>query len=419
VGKIWFEVNHDVLESVQTAGFIVTGSLETRASQIAEEVAMKSAIDRKIPYSGLGIVLMVMVLIGTQSWAARGGNGGKNNGGEYTCSTCLEINDPSEIIGFQVDILGSPDGDDIRGGSRIDLIKGGDGGDGIRGLGGPDELHGEGGGDYIEGGEGNDVLYGQEGGDLLNGGPGHDELYGGAGDEDNLVATEGYDIYDGGDGTEDWIVFSNALLVNADLGTGEFDAFFVTGQEFGQFINIEAIWGSPGNDVIHGGENADILIGAEGDDQIFGHAGDDEIHAQEGDDFVYGGSGNDVITGWGGNDSLYGESGDDQLSGPGGSDQNDDILIGGAGCDAFQFNRAWGRDTIEDFKNDCPTEVIDLSGRNCGPRKFSGFEDLDTYVEGTDLVIEFTYRCGGQNEGGFIVIKDGKDLELSPSDFVF
>lgn len=98
-------------------------------------------------------------------------------------------------------ILGSSDGDKIRGTSFKDIIKGDGGGDAIYGRDGQDRLSGGGGGDDIDGGSGSDRIYGGGGGDLLEGRSGHDRLKGGGGD-DNLKGGKGDDTLVGGNGAD-------------------------------------------------------------------------------------------------------------------------------------------------------------------------------------------------------------------------
>lgn len=114
------------------------------------------------------------------------------------------------------------------------------------------------------------------------------------------------------------------------------------------FVNVERIYGSTGNDVVRaaqlsshgpdghgisifsgaGNDNivasnfADFLDGGEGNDTIFAGSGDDFINSSEGDDLIYGGNGQDNIR-WGvgstfdhdpGNDTIFGGAGDDLIN---------------------------------------------------------------------------------------------------------
>ncbi|MEN7531874.1 calcium-binding protein, partial [Cupriavidus sp. DL-D2] len=99
----------------------------------------------------------------------------------------------NSIVGLQ-DFAGTfygyGDNDAIYGGSKSDVIDGGDGHDTLYGrdgndtlIGGDgyDTLYGEAGDDTLIGGAGNDTLYGGDGADILDGGAGNDTLYGGDG----------------------------------------------------------------------------------------------------------------------------------------------------------------------------------------------------------------------------------------------
>ena len=126
------------------------------------------------------------------------------------------------------------------------------------------------------------------------------------------------------------------------------------------------------NDVMDGNGGADTMDGGAGDDMMDGGTGNDSMQGGYGDDHLQGGTGNDTLDGGRGNDYLEGGDGDDVLlsrsdageqragqlvlgepSRPeGGSidpdylkladwvDQEleaDDVLVGGAGADKFQF----------------------------------------------------------------------------------
>lgn len=127
-----------------------------------------------------------------------------------------------------------------------------------------------------------------------------------------------------------------------------------------------------GDDLIDGEAGNDTIDGGAGDDTLTGGSGRDQIDGGYGDDHLIGGSGNDTLDGGRGSDLLEGGSGDDVLlsrsdageqragqlvlgdpSRPDGNsidpqylklvdwvDQEltaDDVLVGGAGADHFQF----------------------------------------------------------------------------------
>ncbi|MEL7464658.1 MAG: LamG-like jellyroll fold domain-containing protein [Pseudomonadota bacterium] len=128
-----------------------------------------------------------------------------------------------------------------------------------------------------------------------------------------------------------------------------------------------------GDDEFSGGAGGDTILGEAGDDTLSGESGNDSILGGYGDDLVYGGSGADTMDGGRGSDLLFGGSGNDVLRSrsdvgedragqlvlgepsrpnePGTIDETylklidwvdqpligDDILVGGAGNDHFQF----------------------------------------------------------------------------------
>jgi hypothetical protein len=128
------------------------------------------------------------------------------------------------------DIIGSADGDSIRGGPGPNWIEGRAGNDRIWGEGGSDFIHGNSGNDRLSGGPvldflngwgGNDRLYfgsgsdyglGMGGNDLLRGGtgsdrplqggPGRDRIWGGSGD-DRLLGQQDRDLIRPGDGADE------------------------------------------------------------------------------------------------------------------------------------------------------------------------------------------------------------------------
>lgn len=143
------------------------------------------------------------------------------------------------------------------------------------------------------------------------------------------------------------------------------------------------------DDVIDGLGGNDTIDGMAGDDTLDGGSGNDSIQGGYGDDHVIGGTGNDTLDGGRGNDYLEGGDGDDVLlsrsdtgeqragqlvlddpSRPeGGSidpeylklydwiDQEiagDDVLVGGAGADKFQFETLINgkKDILAEHTND-------------------------------------------------------------------
>ena len=125
----------------------------------------------------------------------------------------------------------------------------------------------------------------------------------------------------------------------------------------------DMIEGMGGNDTIDGMAGDDMLDGGDGNDSIQGGYGDDHLKGGDGNDTLDGGRGNDYLEGGDGDDVLLSRSDageqragqlvlDDPSRPEGGSidqeylkladwiDQEieaDDVLVGGAGADKFQF----------------------------------------------------------------------------------
>ena len=157
----------------------------------------------------------------------------------------------------------------------------------IKGYSGDDLLIGGFGNDHLDGGADDDILYGDDGMDVLAGGSGNDRLDGGKG-------------------------FDKAIFGNADnrIDLRSTRAQY-TGEGFDTLINIEAVNGGGGNDLIIGNALANLLEGGSGDDKLYGLNGDDRLDGGSGDDLLVGGLGQDVMTGGSGQDTFsVGHGGD-------------------------------------------------------------------------------------------------------------
>jgi len=160
----------------------------------------------------------------------------------------------------------------------------------IKGYSGDDVLIGGFGNDYLDGGADDDILYGADGMDVLSGGRGNDRL-------------------DGGKGF-DKAIFGNA---NNRIDLRSTRAQY-TGEGFDTLINIEAVNGGGGDDLIIGNALGNLLEGAAGNDKLYGLDGNDRLDGGRGDDDLIGGLGQDVMTGGRGKDTFYvGHGGDVDL----------------------------------------------------------------------------------------------------------
>jgi len=149
---------------------------------------------------------------------------------------------PGELVGTDGDdyLLGT-DGDDV--------ITGGRGHDTMDGAGGNDLFP-------IEGrNQGKDRIIGGAGFDIVTGGPGDDTFR-----LTELGPTDSLEVIDGGDG-------HNLLLGAGGRNILDFSAT--------QLLQIAAIDGRGGRDVITGSAGDDLLVGGRGNDTLSGGAGDD------------------------------------------------------------------------------------------------------------------------------------------------
>ena len=160
-------------------------------------------------------------------------------------------------------------------------------------------------------------LAGGGGDDRLDGGLGADEFEGGAGSD-----TVTYERHESG----------VAATIDGAANDGNAQDLNPRSQLSDMIEeDVEALVGSPGDDVLKGSSVRNALEGGGGDDHLDAGSGDDTLSAGPGADYASGGSGDDLLTGDDGADTLAGGDGGDTLSG----DEGDDALDGGAGPDAL------------------------------------------------------------------------------------
>ena len=195
----------------------------------------------------------------------------------------------------------------IIGNSRDNSLQGIDGNDTIDGLAGRDSLFGGTGDDSLNGGDDNDWLVGSAGDDTLDGGAGFDTLVGGDGNDTIMGGpggsfieqgsyggnSPGVDVIEGGtDNSTDWVTYEGAKgAIVVDLAAGTISGGGLDGAGSATISSIEAVIGSPFNDLIVGDSNTDDLIGGAGDDTLEGGAGPgfDSLEGDAGADvFVFG-----------------------------------------------------------------------------------------------------------------------------------
>lgn len=244
----------------------------------------------------------------------------------------------------------------LEGNGGDDVLTGSDG-DGTGGAVGPgglpvayneEALH-------LSGGDGDDTLEGGTGDDFLRGDLGSDVIDGRSdtGDFDCDVTSDPNQLFWN---TGDTVSYGNGPgPVQVNLGALPFGVGLATGaQGDDELFNVEAVVGSPGNDLLKGDRKRNIIVGWEGDDVVFGGLGNDCLAGQAGADDVIGWFGNDIVHGGDGNDAVHGNLGNDQVFGGHGGDAlhgdfgNDqlfadddefDTVNGGAGSDSADVDK--------------------------------------------------------------------------------
>jgi Ca2+-binding RTX toxin-like protein len=214
----------------------------------------------------------------------------------------------------------------------------------LDGGGGSDVVSGHG---TLDGGSGDDQLTGSLGADILRGSSGRDLLDGGLGPDD-IAGGSGFDTLRYPDRT---------TPVNVTVGSGSNNDGGLEDQGAGKRDNVhgdvEAVIGTPQNDVLVGDSSGETLDGGAGNDVLIGNNGSDTLIGLDGADLLFGGGGNDALLGLFGPDSLFGGPGNDRLSGG----PDDDFLVGGSGSDRLKgksgIDQLRARDGIRDVKINC------------------------------------------------------------------
>lgn len=253
-----------------------------------------------------------------------------------------------------------------------------------------------------------DSIVALAGDDAVFDGNGNDSVYGGSGD-DYISATglADNDIFNGGLGI-DYLSYANVLdsvTINLSLQTAQ---GVLVGND--TLVSIEYAQGSQGDDIIIGNRFFNILDGRQGNDAIYGGGSNDDFAGQMGNDSLYGGTGRDrarydyedgtnggthgifadlntntVVDCSGGTDQLVSiediegsifddiilgrngqkDSGQNDLKGEGGDDTIDgrggiDILTGNEGSDTFVFSTGFAAGSNYDYVLDFEHAVDEL-----------------------------------------------------------
>ncbi|MRR50604.1 MAG: DUF4347 domain-containing protein, partial [Rhodocyclaceae bacterium] len=284
-----------------------------------------------------------------------------------TGSQLIDSDEGSDTLAGVENLVGSTRGDTLIGDEFDNILLGGEGDDRLVGNEGADILIGEEGRDRLEGGDGDDLLDGGDKGDTLVGGGGLDTAS--YADARNAVTVNLKTGVNTGDEAEGDILQEIENLVGSGFGDT------LTGDDLDNVLN-----GGGGNDTLDGGLGDDFLGGGAGDDKITGGGhgtkGDTASYQEApaavdvvlgvkaldgygGSDTltdiqnIYGSVNDDILVGDGNSNTLWGNEGNDRLTGGAGDDVliggvGDDILAGDAGADSYQFEDAWGTDTISE-----------------------------------------------------------------------
>ena len=177
-----------------------------------------------------------------------------------------------------------PDVEDLFGSAHDDVLAG---------AAGPNWLSGYYGDDTLDGREGDDWLDGGAGADALSGGPGNDAaLY--------IYSPEGVEVrlYDGTakGGYAEGDTFPGAQEVNYTNAEGVIRTLMEP--------DVEDLFGSFHDDVLHGNHRSNRLRGLDGNDELAGRQGHDVLDGGAGNDRLEGGPGADALTGGPGQDTA-------------------------------------------------------------------------------------------------------------------
>ena len=321
------------------------------------------------------------------------------------------------------EINGNMGNDIVRGGKGNDTVRGGQGNDQVFGDLGNDILYGDKGNDTLDGDDGDDTYIFRlgDGNDTINeSGNGNDKLLcEGISNEDGISTINGNELtlsFSNGDSvkildrTKIEVISCGAIQTNfAELnkieGTAGDDENLV-----GSNGNDE-IYGFGGNDNIRGLDGDDVIRGGDGDDSINGNLGNDSLNGNMGNDLVRGGKGNDEVRGGKGNDWVYGDDGMDVVMGDIGNDillgmSGNDYLDGGANNDTYYFFIGDGMDRIKDSGGGDDKLICVGFPLGSGVVGRSGNRVSITFETGDSVVIENadeieTINCGGEKTGVF------------------
>ena len=306
-------------------------------------------------------------------------------------------------------LIGSAEGDTLRGDGLANNLSGGDG---------ADSLSGGAGNDTLEGGAGDDTLKSGEGADMLRGDPAGEEQQAGRdvfwldsfasgqtdAERDRIADfTSGVDkirltnasftdlaITPGASSNAYEVAWNgNTLLVTFVIpsGSGSGVSRTLNADEHFEFHNV--IRGDNGNNTLsgHGSVREETIIGLAGNDELSGLAGNDTLEGGDGDDTLIGGAGGDSLIGGDDTDTA---SYRNSYAGVNVSLESGGRVIGGhaAGDVLSGIENLTGSTHNDTLYGDAGENVLDGGGNSTlgGNDSLSGGEGDDTLVggDGTD-----------------------------------
>ena len=298
----------------------------------------------------------------------------------------------------------------------------------VIGTSGSDTLTGDANANILDGGVGSDVLSGGAGADTLLGGDGNDTLDGGDHDDvlegaagaDTLIASAGSDTIDGGSGF-DKVDFSTLAGLTGMPGVtlalnGATSATAAVSGDIDTIVNVEAITGSSGDDILSGDSSVNIISGGLGDDILSGGAASDVLSGDAGDDRLDGGVGNDIMDGGTGDDWLFASTGVDTIDGGDGNDTLDYSTLGSGTAVSLILNGASqvnvavtgsGNDIVSDIENVIGTAGADSLTGDAADNALTGGAGNDT-LDGRDGVDALD---GGDGDDTFLASNGSDDID--------
>lgn len=247
--------------------------------------------------------------------------------------TVIVDNGDNDLISAFENVIGSSQGDDIRGDALANALSG---------AGGDDVIRGGSGSDTFDGGDGNDQLwfddligsgvtinfdannathvsntdtfqnfeefYMSNQIDVINSHTGSQVVYG-LGGADTFNASSGSDTFDGGAGSDliDYSGMAAAQSISVTLNDDNPATVTITtagGPETDTISDIENVRGTDGVDTITGDDASNTFYGGNSADNLDGQAGSDTLFGEDGDDILKGRSGTDTLNGGFGRDTA-------------------------------------------------------------------------------------------------------------------